>query len=256
MAKAFSIQGSENLNGNNSNNLVGVKDPENITLDNIYVTTRNEIGSINGKKSRHSERFKLLQNQDVFEYVNNYEYKIVPELPEHLIFETGMIYNKKICIGGSRFLTTSLSDKYYSFRSSSKDYKVHRLVCYAFHPLDGYNCLADYEKLQVNHKDGDTKNNHKDNLEWLTQSKNIQHAYDNKLNKKIRPVLQFQLNPDGTQGELIAEFESLAKAARNLNIPEHRSRECARGKSKPKEFIWKYKNEQDNEEWSKKFSSK
>lgn len=256
MAKAFNIQGSENLNGNNSNNLVRVKDPENITLDNIYVTTRNELGSINGKKARQSEKFKFLQNEDIFVYINNYEYKIVSELSDHLIFETGIIYNKMKGTGGSRFLTTSMSGNYLQFVSNNKAYKVHRLVCYAFHPLDGYNCLADYEKLHVNHKDGNTTNNNKDNLEWVTQSKNIQHAYDNKLNKKVRPVQQYQMNTDGTQGELIAEFESLAKAARDLNIPEHRIRECARGKSKPKDFIWKYKNEEDNEEWSKKFSSK
>lgn len=51
----------------------------------------------------------------------------------------------------------------------SKMFRVHRLVCFAFHPNPE-------NKELVNHKDGVKWNNNKDNLEWCTPKENNQHA--------------------------------------------------------------------------------
>lgn len=48
---------------------------------------------------------------------------------------------------------------------------VHRVVAQAYH-----ECVDD--NYVVNHIDGVKTNNHKDNLEWVSQSYNRQHAYD------------------------------------------------------------------------------
>lgn len=64
------------------------------------------------------------------------------------------------------------------YGAKSKTRTVHRMVCAAFHPNTE-------NKPQVNHKDGDTSNNHKDNLEWVTPKENTEHAWRIGLCKKV-----------------------------------------------------------------------
>ena len=61
-----------------------------------------------------------------------------------------------------------------------KTFLVHRLVAYAFIP-------EVEEKTSINHKDGNPRNNHVDNLEWCNHLENNRHAFKNGLmyTKKI-----------------------------------------------------------------------
>lgn len=70
---------------------------------------------------------------------------------------------------GMRYATVCYSE-------SGRQYHVyvHRLVATAFIPNPKH-------LPQVNHKDGNPRNNTVENLEWVTPSQNITHAYENGL---------------------------------------------------------------------------
>lgn len=94
----------------------------------------------------------------------------IPGYEDYQITSWGRVYNKR-------------TQKYMSFEENEKGYlqvrmvkdgkrkkfKVHRLVAGEFipNPLD---------KPQVNHKDGNKKNNSISNLEWVTNQENCDHA--------------------------------------------------------------------------------
>lgn len=92
-------------------------------------------------------------------------------------------------------------------------YLVHRLMALTFlDPGDEYSV----DELQVNHKDGDTGNNHIDNLEWVTPSENVQHGvklgrYGN--NRKKLEICHYLTHE-------ILRFYTIAECARYLHVSE------------------------------------
>lgn len=97
------------------------------------------------------------------------------------IFENGTVTNLK-----SGNILTHCPDKkgylriYVSVNSRRKGFSVHRLLAMAFIPNPEH-------KPEVNHKDGVKSNNSLSNLEWVTKSENIIHAYKTGLQKFIQP---------------------------------------------------------------------
>lgn len=61
---------------------------------------------------------------------------------------------------------------------------IHRLLALAY-----LSCPGDPSIMEVNHKDGNKRNNALENLEWVTVSNNILHAYKTGLRPDNKPVL-------------------------------------------------------------------
>lgn len=105
---------------------------------------------------------------------------------------------------------------------------VHRLVALAY--------ISNPKKLrEVNHRDGDIKNNKVENLEWVSSSENTKHAYNNGFNPVAIPVIKISRS-----GKDLKIYINTAEASRNTGISRTSiSYSCKTGKTSGG-FIWKY----------------
>lgn len=90
--------------------------------------------------------------------------------------------------------------------NKSHRYSVHRLVLENFKPVENM------ENLQVNHIDGDKKNNNLTNLEWTTSEENIRHAIDNNLRATINGASK--LTPE----QVIEIYRRATNGERNIDL--------------------------------------
>ena len=110
--------------------------------------------------------------------------KIIKGYSRYAINESGIIKNisrdyilKPRNSGYGAYLTVALIND----NGERKTKFIHRLVAETYIPKKD-------NKLIVNHIDGNKYNNHVSNLEWVTVSENIQHAYDTGLHCKSKGV--------------------------------------------------------------------
>lgn len=100
--------------------------------------------------------------------------KQIPNLDKYFATEQGDIYSTQRG-RPKKMVATVDTSKYKRLQLRTKEgvksFLVHRLVALTYLP----NPLG---LPQVNHKDGDKLNNHVDNLEWVTASDNMKHAYE------------------------------------------------------------------------------
>lgn len=117
-----------------------------------------------------------------------------------------------------------------------KNKRIHRLVAETFIP--------NIKNLQqVNHIDGNKKNNKVDNLEWCTYGHNEKEAYRLGLKQsriKGKPLYQCDLN-----GNIIKKWNSINEIAKAMNYSSGTICSCCNKKRNKtyKGFIWRYVNE-------------
>ena len=155
--------------------------------------------------------------------------------------ETGLILSTSEVTGG--YLSVMLSP-------GRKHKRVHRLVAEAFIP----NPLG---KEQVNHKDGNKKNNHVNNLEWATVSENERHKID-VLGKKFKPSKEhieetLPLAWDASRKPVICIetgriYKSCTDASRKTGANRSHIGQCAIGKRKTAGGLhWQWRGQQKEE---------
>lgn len=97
------------------------------------------------------------------------------------------------------------SNGYYMYNVRGKQELVHRLVAEMFIPNPN-------NYTYINHKDGNKTNNQVNNLEWCTQSHNIQEAV---IQGKINSRRILQLTKDG---DIVKIWPSLSSTGNASNI--------------------------------------
>lgn len=126
----------------------------------------------------------------------------------YYVTDTGLIWSER----SNKFLSPQLDrDGYQKVQLMSTDgkrhrYSVHRLVMENWCPIKN---MAFY---QVNHKDGNKRNNNLVNLEWVTCKENIYHAINNNLRAKVNGAAKL------TEEEVIEIYKRANNGETNISL--------------------------------------
>ena len=121
------------------------------------------------------------RKSDMWKQIDEFQNYEISDRGEVRNIQSGKVLKPWIGVGGYVYINLT------NGHGKPMPKRLHRLVAKAFVPNP-------YNKPQVNHKDGDKTNNCADNLEWVTKSENMNHAYRTGLqrttrNGKVRSVV-------------------------------------------------------------------
>ena len=146
--------------------------------------------------------------------------KNIPGYENYKISDSGIVYSCYM----NKIKKTSLHRQGYFMVGLYKDgqekkWLVHRLVALTF--IDNINGYK-----YVNHKDGNKKNNHISNLEWVTSSENQKHAYENHLKIASRKTINNKIVLDTSNGVF---YNSIKEAADIIGLEKSHIAQMLRG---------------------------
>lgn len=120
------------------------------------------------------------------------EYKPIEKFEQYSISTHGIMKNAKGIII-KPFITNSGYEvvRVNNVHVKQQKFLVHRLVALHFIPNPE-------NKLQVNHKDGNKINNCVENLEWVTGSENMRHAFDSGRMEESKAKARVRMAKIGT----------------------------------------------------------
>lgn len=145
-------------------------------------------------------------------------WKKIPNYENYSVSDSGLIRNDKT----GKVKATKSDSKGRDYQhvdlysgGKGRSMRVHRLVAQAYIPNPE-------NKPEVNHKDGNPRNNNVSNLEWATKSENMKHAVATGLYKPNPPSMLGKKNPNACRSrwrrvrcnETGEVFDSIAQAER------------------------------------------
>lgn len=157
---------------------------------------------------------------------------IIKEYRDFLVDDDLNIYNKytlnkiKPFKGSDGYMTVKLHMK-----SCKTCERVH--VIYA-------NCFIQNPNnyKYINHIDSNKLNNSLDNLEWCTNSYNVQHSYNNGNTTNSNPIIVFK------NDKFFKEYNSIRECCKDICLDRHKVSRILKGELKEnyfKDYIFKYK---------------
>ncbi len=177
-------------------------------------------------------RFKLIESSFFEGYFH------VPNNERIIISRDGRIIDLRSMYS---FIVLSLDTAYYEYPvinvMGQGTLHVHFLLAETFIPKP-----PNKGNLTVNHKDGDKLNYSLDNLEWVSRSDNLLHAYGAGLRTDGKAVLIRNINT-----KEVKRYSTTADAARHLNVLPDVIRNFIKSKVPyPFDGIYEMVNENDN----------
>lgn len=166
-------------------------------------------------------------------------FKVIPNYSNYECSNYGRVRRVK----SKRYLKPSLRANGYVYvtlckNCKSKNILLHRLICSMFNPnTNNYK--------YVNHIDEDKTNNRSDNLEWCSQSHNLNYGdAQNKRNNNRNYTSHIRFNPTRVgqydiDGNLLKEYPSYSSTEKD-GFSKICVNSCCNGKQKThKGFVWK-----------------
>lgn len=259
----WSSYSEQNLNKKKNNTIAGTKiwkcDMNTGQKIQLYDSIRHALESVN--EINVKQTYKITKNMDSaygfkWKYDNEeleneiwhvLDPKFINNIEGYSISNYGRIKNNKNKI----FDGNSDMRGYRNIKIGNSNINIHTLMGKVFFSSSENNDI----NMVINHKDGNKSNNKLENLELITQSENIKHAYVNglitKLNKRSVIQVDYKFN-------VVKEYDSLTEAETITGINRGVIHHAIKNNNVGHGFRWfstleQFTKEKETLEWKKTF---